>query len=139
MYKHLYRVLTALTLFAVAMVPATQAQSIMLKASIPFDFVVGEKTLPSGEYQVKSVNQTSVAIQSIDSNSSAMVLTSATQAARIVDDGKLVFNRYGDQYFLAEVAGFERKTAHELARSKREDQIAKNADTARVMVQAKRK
>ncbi len=53
MYKHAYQVLIALTLFAGLMVPATQAQSIMLKADIPFDFVVGEKRLPSGEYHVK--------------------------------------------------------------------------------------
>ena len=52
MYKHAYRVLIALTLFAVLMVPATQAQSI-LKAEIPFDFAVGNKWLPAGEYQVK--------------------------------------------------------------------------------------
>ena len=53
MYKHAYQVLIALTLFAGLMVPATQAQSIMLKADIPFDFVVGDKQLHSGEYHVK--------------------------------------------------------------------------------------
>ena len=54
MHKYAYQVLTALTLVAWLMVPATQAQSIMLKADIPFDFVVGEKRLPSGRYHVTS-------------------------------------------------------------------------------------
>jgi hypothetical protein len=61
MYKHACQVLIALTLFAVLMVPATQAQSIMLKADIPFDFVVGDKRLPSGEYHVKPINQVNAA------------------------------------------------------------------------------
>ena len=124
MYAHLYRVITAFALFAVAMVPATQAQSIMLKASVPFDFVVGEKTLPSGEYQVKAVNPTSVSIQSNDSSSSAIVLTSATQAGKILDVGKLVFNRYGDQYFLSKIWVPSSDTGRELRKSRLEREIA---------------
>ena len=124
MYKHVYRVLTALTLFAVAMVPATQAQSIMLKASIPFDFVVGETRLPSGEYHVRSVNQTAVSIESMNLSSSAMVLTSATQAGKIADVGKLVFNRYGDQYFLSKIWVPSSDTGRELRKSRLEREVA---------------
>src|SRR5262245_20707088 len=124
MYAHLYRVITAFALLAVAIVPATQAQSSMLKARVPFDFVVGEKTLPSGEYQVKAVNPTSVSIQSNDSSSSAMVLTSATQAGKILDVGKLVFNRYDDEYFLSKIWVPSSDTGRELRKSRLEREIA---------------
>ena len=77
MYKYAYQVLIALTLFAGLMVPATQAQSIMLKADIPFDFVVGDKQLHSGEYHVKQTHPGVMLIQSKDARSSAMVLTTA--------------------------------------------------------------
>src|SRR4026208_293118 len=66
MYKHAYQVLTALMFLAWLVVPATHAQSIMLKADIPFDFVVGEKQLPSGEYHVKSLSQAVTEIRSND-------------------------------------------------------------------------
>ena len=123
MYKHAYQVLIALTLFAGLMVPATQAQSIMLKADIPFDFVVGEKRLPSGEYHVKSLNQVTQ-IQSKDAHSTAIVLTTGMQAGKIADAGKLVFNRYGDQYFLSKIWAPSSDMGRELSKSRLEREVA---------------
>ena len=123
MYKHTHRVLIALTLFAGLMVPATQAQSIMLKANIPFDFVVGDKQLPSGEYHVKSLNQVTQ-IQSKDAHSTAIVLTTGMQAAKISDTGKLVFNRYGDQYFLSKIWVPSTDTGRQLPKSRFEREVA---------------
>src|SRR6185436_8534605 len=103
MYKRVNQVLTALTLVAWLMVPATQAQSIMLKADIPFDFLLGDKRLPSGQYHVKSLNPVLTQIESKDARSTAIVLTTGMQAAKTSDTGKLIFNRYGDQYFLSKI------------------------------------
>jgi hypothetical protein len=124
MYKHAYQVLTALTLVAWLMVPATQAQSIMLKANIPFDFVVGEKRLPSGEYHVKSLNPVLTQIQSKDGHSTAIVLTTGMQAAKISDAGKLVFNRYGDQYFMSKIWAPSSDSGRELPKSRLEREVA---------------
>ena len=124
MYKHAYQVLTALTLVAWLMVPATQAQSIMLKANIPFDFVVGEKRLPSGEYHVKSLNPVLTQIQSKDGHSTAIVLTAGMQAAKISDAGKLVFNRYGDQYFMSKIWAPSSDSGRELPKSRLEREVA---------------
>ena len=124
MYKHASQVLTALTLVAWLMVPATQAQSIMLKANIPFDFVVGEKRLPSGEYHVKSLNPVLTQIQSKDGHSTAIVLTTGMQAAKISDAGKLVFNRYSDQYFLSKIWAPSSDSGRELPKSRLEREVA---------------
>jgi hypothetical protein len=124
MYKHAYQLLTAFTLVAWLMVPATQAQSIMLKANIPFDFVVGEKRLPSGEYHVKSLNPVLTQIQSKDGHSTAIVLTTGMQAAKISDAGKLVFNRYSDQYFLSKIWAPSSDSGRELPKSRLEREVA---------------
>jgi hypothetical protein len=124
MYKHAYQVLIALTLFAGLMVSATQAQSIMLKADIPFDFVVGDKRLPSGEYHVKSLDQVTMQIQSKDARSTAIVLTTGMQAAKISDVGKLIFNRYGDQYFLSKIWAPSSDSGRELPKSRLEREVA---------------
>jgi hypothetical protein len=124
MYKHTYQVLIALTLFAGLMVPATQAQSIMLKADIPFDFVVGDKRLPSGEYYVKSLNQTETQIQSKDARSTAIVMTTGMQAAKISDAGKLVFNRYGEQYFLSKIWAASSDSGRQVVKSRVEREVA---------------
>ena len=124
MYKHLYQVLTALTLVAWLMVPVTHAQSIMIKADIPFDFVVGEKQLQSGEYHVKQLQQGVILVQGKDPGSSAIVLTSGARATKTSDAGKLVFNRYGDQYFLSKVWAAWSDMGRELRKSRLEREVA---------------
>ena len=123
MYKHAYRVLIALTLFAVLMVPATQAQSIW-KAEIPFDFAVGNNWLPAGEYQIKPTTEKVILIQSQDARSSALAMTIGGQAGKPSDVGKLVFNRYGDQYFLSKIWTPFSNTGRELTESRLEREVA---------------
>jgi hypothetical protein len=123
MYKHAYRVLIALTLFAVLMVPATQAQSI-LKAEIPFDFAVGNKWLPAGEYQVKPLSERVTLIQSQDARSSAAAMTIKVHAGKTSDVGKLVFNRYGEQYFLSKIWAPSSDTGRELTKCRLEREVA---------------
>ena len=136
MYKHAYPVLIALTLFAGLMVPATQAQSIMLKAEIPFDFVVGDKQLHSGEYNVKQTHPGVMLIQSKDARSSAMVLTTAADAGKISDVGKLVFNRYGDQYFLSKI--WTSDSGRQLPKSRLEREVAQRLSESETTVVAAR-
>ena len=125
MHKYAYQVLTALTLFAVLMVPATQAQSI-LKAEIPFDFAVGNKWLPAGEYQVKPKPDSHgvILIQSQDARSSALAMTIGVTAGKTSDVGKLVFNRYGEQYFLSKIWTRSSLTGRELTKSRLEREVA---------------
>jgi hypothetical protein len=123
MYKHAYRVLIALTLFAVLMVPATQAQSIW-KAEIPFDFAVGDKWLPAGEYQVKPATEKVILIQSQDARSSALAMTIGGQAGKTGHVGKLVFNRYGEQYFLSKIWAPLSDTSRELRKCRLEREVA---------------
>ena len=124
MYKHAYEVLIALTLLTMLMVPATQAQSIMLAADIPFDFVVGDKQLHSGEYHVKQMHPGVTLIQSKDARSSAIVFTTTKQAGKISEVGTLVFNRYGDQYFLSKIWAASSDTGREVPKSRLEREVA---------------
>src|SRR4051812_2350297 len=74
-------------------------------ANIPFEFNVGYKTMPAGEYSVQTLASAgdSLMIKNADSTVCALRLSEAT--SRIKDKGhaRLVFHRYGDRYFLAEV------------------------------------
>jgi hypothetical protein len=138
MHKYAYQVLTALTLVAWLMVPATQAQSIMLKADIPFNFVVGDKQLPSGKYHVKQLQSGVVQVQGRVTRSSATVLTISTQARQVADVGKLVFNRYGDQYFLSRIWAPSSGTGHELRKSRLEREVAVNFALGETTVAARK-
>ena len=76
-----------------------------LIANIPFQFSVGDKTLPAGEYTVLSVNADSsnvaLKIQSQDGKTSAMVRM-MTVTGKAQESAKLIFHRCGNQYFFAE-------------------------------------
>ena len=119
MQKYAYQVLTALTLVAWLMVPATHAQSIMLKADIPFNFVVGDTQLQSGEYHVKQLRPGVIQVQG---KSSAFVMTTGGDGGNTSGGSKLVFNRYGDQYFLSRI--WAPGMGHELRKSRLEREVA---------------
>ena len=76
-----------------------------LRAEIPFTFSEGEKSLPAGVYTVRILNPTSdrktLQIRSENGRVSAMVQTVGVNGA-LSDDAKLVFHRYGEQYFFAQ-------------------------------------
>ena len=90
-----------------SMAVAAKAQTsgrVQLIANIPFEFNINDKTLPAGEYRVQPVDSTSqvLMIQSNDRKESAIVLmTSVTGKAQ--EQAKLIFHRYGNHYFLAQV------------------------------------
>jgi hypothetical protein len=96
--------LTAIMTFAmVSAVVTANGQTQKSKTNIPFEFVVGDQNLPAGVYRVNSITSSGEAlrISSVDSKGSAMRLT--TLADGTADHAKLVFHRYGERYFLAEV------------------------------------
>ncbi len=99
--------ITALALFTItslASFSAATAQEPGLKAKIPFDFTVGNTTLPAGEYTIKSPSQLVVWIRNTNNASSAAVVSTPSHR----DSGsvsELVFLRVGDRYFLHSALG----------------------------------
>ena len=127
MKKNILKGFTMLTLLvavtlATAVVSAN-AQSNPIKANIPFEFVVGDKTLPAGMYTVKSATTAgnALAIQRSDGKNSAVRQTGPTEQKNN-SRARMVFHRYGHNYFLAEVWSGE-STGRELTKSKQERAI----------------
>jgi len=102
-----------------AAVVSANAQSNPIKANIPFEFVVGDKTLPAGTYIAKpATNGGALTIQSADGKNSAVRMTGPTEQKN-KSRARMVFHRYGHNYFLAQVWNGE-NTGRELAKSKQE-------------------
>ena len=92
--------------FAATAVSANaQTTSAHVIANIPFEFVVGTATLPAGKYTVRAATSNSEAlrISSRDTESSAIRLSSLVKDKSEKRKARMVFHRYGQQYFLAEV------------------------------------
>lgn len=111
MSNQIFKSLTMLTLvvgltLAAAVVSANgQSTSTLVTADIPFDFIVGDQTLPSGKYIVRSASDDGKAlkISSRDGESSVVRLTNVADEKTKRRMARMVFHRYGQQYFLAEV------------------------------------
>jgi len=126
MIRQVSKALATIAFFAMLAAPVIQAQSDTLVANIPFDFHVGKALLPSGAYDVKPLNPGTLLIQSKDGSSSAISLTIGVSSGKIQDTGRLVFNRYRDEYFLSKVWRPGSSTGRELPKSRSEIEMAKN-------------
>jgi hypothetical protein len=92
----------ALALLAVASMAACAgaiAQQPAIKANIPFDFAVGDHWMPAGEYTISSPLRHVVEFRSADLSKAASIV-SIQSYMESGSGSKLVFDRYGDQYFL---------------------------------------
>lgn len=106
---------------ATAVASANAQSSNKVMANIPFDFVVGDKNLPAGEYSVRPISSSGEAmlIQGTDNGKAAMRLSNTTEQAKNRTHVKLVFHRYGQSYFLAEVWNGD-STGRQISKSKQE-------------------
>ena len=134
--KNLRTILLALTVLLLA--TAAQAQTTNVKASIPFDFVVGDHAYSAGEYTVKSMAQGSAAIRidNADESEKGITLSNACRKANPQRGTTLVFQRLGDNYFLYQIWTEGNSLGREFPMSKAEVQIAKNYSKPELVIVA---
>jgi hypothetical protein len=95
--------ITACLLASLAATGTVSAQDHAAKATVPFNFNVGDKWVPAGTYLMTS-DMRNPKVIFIRSKDGKIALLSVTQSDdRRLDAGKLVFTKYGDQYFLREI------------------------------------
>jgi hypothetical protein len=123
------------TLALVILVVTTAAASYAGSADritlhIPFQFTAGARTLPAGVYGIRPMSSTRVALVRIDKGhrDSTMLSTIAISADVMPTRAKLVFHRYGRQYFLVQVWTPERNLGHELPASAAEQALKKQLE-----------
>ena len=126
MKRQAISLVSLLTLLLVA--GSAIAQTVHVRADVPFNFAVGNKTYPAGTYTVETLNDRDskvLVLQAGDGNASTMIFSNAAERLKPADKTKLVFSRYGNQYFLSQVWLSGAIRGHELPKSSREREIAK--------------
>jgi hypothetical protein len=111
----------SLVLLLAGLTISAPAQTPEYRASIPFDFNIGNKTLPAGDYIVALADfidsRNVLTIREAKSEKSQIVMFSPKSSKKPVELSELAFNRYDKQYFLAEIisptiyGAFSRTTA----------------------------
>ena len=111
--------------FVSALAASAQNQR-SLVVNIPFDFTVKGKTLPAGEYIVSRGNltdKTGLTLQRRDGKANAIVVTMNVEARDSQKQSRLVFNRYGEHYFLSQVWTSGESLGRELFKTNQERSI----------------
>jgi hypothetical protein len=123
--KGLTMLLVIMTIAMVTAVASANGQTQKSKANIPFAFVVGDTNLPAGDYALAAITASGdvLRIRGVETQDSAVRFTS--EANGKASHAKLVFHRYGERYFLAQV-WTSSNDGRELLTSKQEQAIQKD-------------
>jgi hypothetical protein len=118
---------TMLSLVVALAVTSVSAQSShYFQVTIPFEFAISGKTLPPGEYIVRRISSDKpqwLSISSVNARKGQSVLTHNVRAGTLQSESKLIFRRYGDQYFLSQVWEAGDSDGHELRKSRGESEL----------------
>lgn len=105
MKKQFLNFIAVIAFFTIAAAVSTAAQTV--KVNIKFDFQVGEKVYPAGEYIIEKVSRQSegaLQIRSVEAGKekSRLISARAANAGKLVEP-KLVFESDGKNLYLAEI------------------------------------
>jgi hypothetical protein len=144
MKKHLLSfMLTVAATLALSVVSVNAQSNRIVKANVPFDFNVGDQTFQAGKITTRSASPSSIEnllISSEDSRQRVFALTHCVEATKSSDKARLVFRKYGNRYYLAQVWA-PGQSGSELPKSKSERShiremrhLAKNASQPEMIV-----
>ena len=114
----------AIGLLMMAAIPFCHGLSRHVAVSIPFEFVVANKTLPAGEYVLWPANQNAIRIQGAKGTNYAIVLTGAISRHKSDPLGQAVFTCYEDRCFLSQIWFAGDELGRELVQSSSERHLA---------------
>jgi hypothetical protein len=140
------RIMVATTLLALILLApfAGQAQmagqQFLFHVDIPFLFVAAGTHLPAGHYHVYHPGDPNLLILHKDDNRArAVVYIQASETEAKAASTKLVFNKYGDKYFLSQVWTERDREVHQAFKCKAEQTLAAKLQNPEVKVVLARK
>ena len=102
-----------------------------LEVDIPFQFHAGNAKLPPGEYTIHLLENTDLTVMeiiSVDNSTSALFEVGRTQASSAPAKSELIFNKYGNRYFLAKVFDEGNPTGSQVLESRYEKRVSEVAE-----------
>jgi hypothetical protein len=112
-----------------------------LEADIPFQFHAGNAKLPPGKYVIRVLDDSNLTIMEIsksDGSLSALFEVHSAEANSTPRKTELIFNRYGNKYFLHELFDEGESSGSQVVKSHYEERASQAAAEAQVHVPANR-
>ena len=128
MRKQIYFIAIVIAVCAGSVASANAQTTHQFTANIPFDFHVSGERFPAGEYRVRCLNPSSdvkvLQLRKTDGQSSVILHTNGI-VGRMNQKSKLVFNRYGNQYYFAQAWLPSERIGMQAVKSQQEKATAK--------------
>jgi hypothetical protein len=122
----------ACSLGLVAFAPGSRAiaqdATLHLIANVPFDFQSGSETMPAGRYDIQELSNHVLIVRGTNQPRSQFLLASTAETLKPSDQGKLVFHRYGNRYFLYQIWSPGNPSGFELSKSHAEKEAVRAAN-----------
>lgn len=99
-------ILKAFTALVLAVTPAiagTHGLNPLIRADIGFEFQVKECRFPAGRYTIARINQGMLSIRGVENKKAEFFVVHGGQRETNESKPHLVFHRFGNQHFLAQV------------------------------------
>ena len=98
-------------------------------ANVAFDFQIGDRLYPAGQYRIESINRQSDNILRIrglgDANKNQLIVAALANAGK-GKTPRLVFRKYGETYFLSEIFLDTEQWGYSIRPSRRQREKEKN-------------
>jgi hypothetical protein len=110
-------------------------QAATLSATVPFNFVVGDRTYPAGEYLFRN-SESVLKITNPEQGKTEMTLSHACESLRPSANSRLVFDRMGGYFFLRQIWVAGDFHGRELPRTRTEIRLAQNHEKQEAVIVA---
>jgi hypothetical protein len=98
----LFPLLTMVLLMAAGSANAQLGSSQEVRANVPFDYKVGNATMIAGNCSIRAAGTAGAVAIRCDGSEAKLALSRRVEG-KPASETKLVFHKYGDQYFLAQI------------------------------------
>jgi hypothetical protein len=134
--KNLRSILFVLAVLMLA--TAARAQQEAVKADVPFDFAVGDRIYPAGEYTLKTafIDNWIMRLDNTQEGIASFVPSHKCENRAPSKETKLVFRHMAGRYFLYQVWTEGSLTGRELPKGRIETELAQNYEQPEVVIVA---
>ena len=105
-----------------------------MTVTVGFEFAADDKLLPAGEYTVQLNSESGTVVLRCEGQKPLTLLTARKESRSAPQRGKLVFQRYGTSFFLAEVWSQANATGQTLTPGAREKELARHKQPEQILV-----
>jgi len=110
-----------------------------LDVNIPFQFHAGNTKLPAGKYRIHMLDDSDLTVMEIisaDGSTAALFQVQESEANSAPANSELIFNKYGNRYFLAKLFDEGNPCGSEVVKSRYETKMSQAALEAQERVPA---